>query len=396
MKNYYVRPDAITADLEESSEAAVTGRLVPDVPGIPEIPEISPADTFQTQPFSPEFPDTQFLPSAIPRAYSAPGKSVVLPPRKTKKPLIIALVAIIVLVAGGCAAYFLGFFGGKPVPNVVGLQQTEAVSRLEDAGFGVVVQQVKSDDPEGIVLRTNPNAGVFLQNGANVTIEVSIPRTIPAIVGMQKDAALELLKKDGFETVEVSTKKSNEPSNTVLEVLPAEGEVVKALEKITIVVSEPFVVPETAGKSEADAKALLQAEGYVVKTTFEYTEEKPEGTVLGTNPKAGTELASGSEVVLQIAKSRASEVISLSKAWFSGAKTYVLDGTNFELRSVNSVTYAGNNSCSFSVTMRPFETHSWFGQQPETRYGADKTISGTITFAANNQFSSITPALTRQ
>jgi hypothetical protein len=45
--------------------------------------------------------------------------------------------------------------------------------------------------------------------------------------------------------------------------------------------------------------------------------------------------------------------------------------------------------------MRPFETHSWFGSQPETRYGNEQTIKGEMSFSSDGTLATINPDLRR-
>ncbi len=313
-----------------------------------------------------------------------------------RKALIALLIAVIILVLGAgvaFATYSLQFWGGKQVPNVIGMKAEEATARLEAAGFAVTPVLVKSDDVEGIVLKTTPEADARAEAGSEVTIDVSCARTVPDVMGKPQDEALALLESEGFQNVQVTEQKSNEAQGVVIAISPEPGVRSKAQATITLTVAIPFVVPATEGLSVEEAQAALEAEGYVVSTSRVYTEDVPEGTVLGTDPAAGTELPSGSGVTINIAKSRASEVVELARSWFAGASTYTINGMSYELKSVSSLDYQGNDSCSFTVVMQPFETHSWFGSQPETRYGNEQSISGTMTFTAAGELASIDPAL---
>jgi len=61
------------------------------------------------------------------------------------------------------------------VPNVVGQDESEAVSNLEDAGYEVSVSgtRVASDQSEGTVARVNPDPGTTLPEGATVNVFLS-------------------------------------------------------------------------------------------------------------------------------------------------------------------------------------------------------------------------------
>ena len=90
--------------------------------------------------------------------------------KKSRKGLFaIAIVALLLLVAAGGAglAYHYELWGGKSVPDVVGLGQAEAEAVLVEQGFTVRTLQVKSDDTEGIVLVTDPGANSRQAEGAH-------------------------------------------------------------------------------------------------------------------------------------------------------------------------------------------------------------------------------------
>ena len=89
------------------------------------------------------------------------------------------------------------------VPSVVGLDGTEAVSRLEAAQLKVSVTEVPSLEPAGQVVAQSLSPGASVPEGSGVTINVSngvIPQgQIPGFGGMTVDEALEAAR--AFESV---------------------------------------------------------------------------------------------------------------------------------------------------------------------------------------------------
>ncbi len=133
--------------------------------------------------------------------------------KKGGKGKIVAIVLVCLLAVGGAAAgvtYYLELWGGKMLPDVVGMTQSDAVYVLESKGFAVHEEKIKSDDTEGVVLLMDPVAGSREEEGTEVAIHVSEARTIPDVAGKQRDEAAALLEKDGFEKVSFVTEKSNE------------------------------------------------------------------------------------------------------------------------------------------------------------------------------------------
>ena len=59
-------------------------------------------------------------------------------------------------------------------------------------------------------------------------------------------------------------------------------------------------VPDVVGQDVADARATLEAEGFVVEVTEEQSETVETGVVIESNPSAGTEVAEGTNVVLTV------------------------------------------------------------------------------------------------
>jgi serine/threonine-protein kinase len=91
--------------------------------------------------------------------------------------------------------------GQATVPNVVGMRDTEALARLQGAGFRVSSTSVSSTRPAGTVLSQSPAGGTTAARGSNVRITVSggpRVRTVPDVVGETEAAARRILRDVGF------------------------------------------------------------------------------------------------------------------------------------------------------------------------------------------------------
>lgn len=315
--------------------------------------------------------------------------------RRPKRAGLIALLIVVVLAAATAGVtYALELWGGRAVPDVIGRSQVDATSALQERGFTPVVVQVKSDDVEGIILSTDPAPGRRAEAGSEVVMGVSVARTVPDVIGKTQDEALALMGAEGFEEVTYTPVKSNEAEGTVLSVSPEVGTTAKAATPITVEVAMPYTVPDVEGMSTEQATEALEAEGYVVSVEWYRTEEISEGTAVSTSPEAGQKLASGSDVVLYVAHNRSTELVSLTRAFFTDSPLMVINGVNYEVSEVTSVSYAGNDACSFSIVARPYETHTWmFGLGSETRYGSYETIKGSMTWNDDNDIVSVEPSM---
>ena len=134
-------------------------------------------------------------------------------------------------------------FSGGPapvaVPDVNGLDEIEATSRLTAAGLKVTrTLEASTSVPAGSVIRTSPSAGTQVAKDTTVTIVVSSgPKqaTIPDVTGQSQSAATSALKAAGFN-VEVATVTSPGSVGKVISQNPAGGTKAEVGSTVTITV----------------------------------------------------------------------------------------------------------------------------------------------------------------
>ncbi|HIR41871.1 MAG TPA: PASTA domain-containing protein [Candidatus Aphodovivens avicola] len=320
------------------------------------------------------------------KSFRAPEK------KKRGSGVKIALAVILVLALCGAGAAFATYqmelWGGKVVPDVVGMTQADATNTLQSKGFAVRATQVKSDETEGVVLLMDPGKGGRMQEGGEVVIHVATARQVPAITGMARAEAEAALSAEGLDNVTITTQRSDEAEGTVLSVDPAEGQKVRANTAVTVVVAEPYTVPSIANMTQSQATTALQEAGYNPYIEYVYTEEYVEGTVLGTNPGEGERLPSGSDVGIRVAMSRANELVSATQYLLAPGATVVIDGINYDIVSCDSVTYQGNETTAYTITATPF-TYFLGVKLPLSA----QAVSGSITWTADNTIASSSPSL---
>lgn len=130
----------------------------------------------------------------------------------------------------------------SPIPDVTGLDLSQAEKLLQEKGFrvGKVTNAWEDGKPEGLVLRQLPTAGSRLNEGGGVDL----------VVNRKETAKAEL--------------------------------------------------PNLTGLVLKDAKAKLEAMKLKVGQVITVDSDKEEGTVLSTNPSAGEALAEGTSVDLRV------------------------------------------------------------------------------------------------
>ncbi len=128
--------------------------------------------------------------------------------------------------------------------------------------------------------------------------------TVPAdVVGKPVGTATSELHTLGFSNVSTQSETNAEPVGTVVTTKPAPGTRMHSDKPLVLVVSSGPVqlpVPNVAGEPQATATAALQKAGFVVTSTSTTSNTVAAGSVISTNPPAGTKRAKGSAVQLVV------------------------------------------------------------------------------------------------
>jgi eukaryotic-like serine/threonine-protein kinase len=111
------------------------------------------------------------------------------------------------------------------VPSVIGLQDDQALARLQSADLAGTVVQRDSDEPAGRVVAQSPAAGRLVASGSPVTIFVSSGAiAVPNVLGQTRVGAVTALKRAGF-VVAINEQPTTDvaESNVVLNQFPPGG-----------------------------------------------------------------------------------------------------------------------------------------------------------------------------
>jgi eukaryotic-like serine/threonine-protein kinase len=219
------------------------------------------------------------------------------------------LLLLLALVGIGIGAYLLLVPEKATVPDVVGRRAATAAQILQNRGFEVNVENVRSDSvPADRVATQRPQPGQEADEGSTVTIIVSSgpgDATIPFVRGTPRAQAERRLKAAGFR-VDVRREFSDDVrENRVIETSPSERSRLERGRTVTLVVSRGprrVEVPNVVGRDRDEAERLLEGRGLQVSFTEREDEEEEPGTVLAMNPAAGSDAEKGATVTLTIAK----------------------------------------------------------------------------------------------
>ena len=220
------------------------------------------------------------------------------------------------------------------IPHVVGLRLAQARSILESAGFGVRISNAFSSRPAGEVIEQTPVSGS--PGTRNQVIDLSLSRgpdqvTVPRVVGLEVSEATSALRaaelRPTFRLIG-----STRPAGTVLRQSPAahakaeRGSVVllhvakkppaptvapaaqakasdapatQAKASDTPGAQAKVLVPRLVGNSSEDAQSRLRELG-LRSVLNEVTAEQPSGIIVKQAPTAGTQVAKGQTIMLDV------------------------------------------------------------------------------------------------
>ena len=210
--------------------------------------------------------------------------------------VVAGALAVVMLVAG---TYVLEIWGGRSIPNVMGLSQTNAEQQLSERGFKTKTETAASDTVQGHVIGVMPDPGTRADPGSEITIVVGQSRRIPQVVGMQREQARAALREAGAENIRFESRSDLNGQDVVLEVRPPADATFISTEEVVVVVSQLPSVPNVIGKSLEDAVSELEHEGLPHTVTYERGDVSHRLQVLRTSPAPGV-TANENGVVLTV------------------------------------------------------------------------------------------------
>lgn len=199
----------------------------------------------------------------------------------------------------------------KSIPNVAGLDRTEAFGVLSGDGFEYDELVELSDLAEGIVIRTNPAGGTRVQQTTVIVVvvsggpnEVSIPSIV---INKEVAVAKALLESDEYGLVVKIREQADEVvlAGIVINTEPGPNALVVRGGTVTLVVSSgpgQKIMPTLVGVESLAARNLLDQLGFIVTTTnreIPYADPRS-GTVVEQSIPAGQLVDSGTVVNLVI------------------------------------------------------------------------------------------------
>jgi RHS repeat-associated protein len=206
------------------------------------------------------------------------------------------------------------------VPNVVGSLEADASAAIAAAQLALGALTSRHDDtvPAGRVITQTPAAGVIVNAGTLVDLEISLgpaPVAIPPVAGLLQADAETALTGVGLAVGAITTEHHDTvAAGRVIRSAPVEGTMVPFGSAVDLVVSlgpTPVEVPDVAGLTLAEAQAALAAAGFVVGPTVnEASNTVPPGSVIRLIPAIGTAVPPGSTITIVVSSGPAAPVLT--------------------------------------------------------------------------------------
>lgn len=152
------------------------------------------------------------------------------------------------------------------MPDVVGLDAERAIQMLDQYGFtNVTPVNVKSDKPVGQVVRQSETKYAEIDVKTPITIEISegpaiVTATMPDVMGLDKETAIQLLTQGGFKNVTTQPVESNKPKGQVVGQSHKKQTELDVTTKITLDISQ--------GPSDSTIPTNASSESSSLRVTF--------------------------------------------------------------------------------------------------------------------------------
>ena len=247
--------------------------------------------------------------SARTQTQAKAGKSKVSP--RVRRNRWIAALIVLALI-GGLWYAFAGTGNKVLVQSVVGQTVAQANSVLEPLGLHTkVAEQVFSEViDKGKIISSDPSGGGHIQAGGTVALIVSKGAErypVPLLKGLTQDAATSLLQNNSL-SVGTITEAFNAkiPSGSVISSAPAVGTPVRRDTPINLLISKGpqlLVLNSYIGKSGDQALTELTNAGFVVSTTYAYSDVVAIGAVISQTPQGnGGTAPKGTKIALVVSQ----------------------------------------------------------------------------------------------
>ena len=189
------------------------------------------------------------------------------------------------------------------MPDLVGLDLDDAEEIIEDFGLilSSTVYDFSDEQPADIIFDQNPVPASKVSKSDTVTLYISKGEnpqsTVPDVLQMTEEEAIEELKAQGFEIISVYYEESTEEKDLVFSQTPVSGTLYEKTQEVIIKISLGVKVPNFIDMTREEAELELSELGFEVEIL---PDEETYGKVISQTPEADEYLNYGSIVTIEI------------------------------------------------------------------------------------------------
>ena len=239
--------------------------------------------------------------------------------RKKIAAIITASIAIIILLM----ILLFNMLSPKTIeiPDVANMELEEAKETLEKAGFviGKEREQNSDDVEEGLVIKTDPKAGLTRVEGTKINLIISIGNEeieMDDYIGQGIDQVTTVLNNMDFKDIELEYEHSDQPAGTIIGQSPEAGEKVVAEDTtVTLTISEGVryvTVPDLNGFNQTAISEYERNTGLNIEVSSEeHSDTVPAGSVISQDPHANAQVQEGGTVKVVLSKGPAPKQVKM-------------------------------------------------------------------------------------
>lgn len=239
--------------------------------------------------------------------------------RKKIAAIITASIAIIILLM----ILLFNMLSPKTIeiPDVANMEPEEAKETLEKAGFviGKEREQNSDDVEEGLVIKTDPKAGLTRVEGTKINLIISIGNEeieMDNYIGQGIDQVTTVLNNMDFKDIELEYEHSDQPAGTIIGQSPEAGEKVVAEDTtVTLTISEGVryvTVPDLNGFNQTAISEYERNTGLNIEVSSEeHSDTVPAGSVISQDPHANAQVQEGGTVKVVLSKGPAPKQVKM-------------------------------------------------------------------------------------
>lgn len=190
--------------------------------------------------------------------------------------LLVLILVVWVASLNGGGSLFASL--STEAPDVVGMQEEEAIAAIQEAGLSYEITQVNDEADPGVVLAQTPPAGTSLSSDTPLKLQVSEgppPSPLPNMAGLTIDQATNILSQNRLELGETSEQNSaTVPAGVIITSSPEAGTTVPIGTPVDFVISTGKVnVPDVVGTGIGDAVSTMEGPevGFTVQQSADFS-----------------------------------------------------------------------------------------------------------------------------